>query len=79
MRNVVGAPIPEAVALEALRTAEKLRSGKASPRDAEQAVEVICKMTDEVLNYFFVRPIERLGMGGTVQRMTRWASTTPPR
>src|SRR5260221_6181570 len=72
MRNLVGAPIAEDLASEALQLAERIRAGKVTPRDSEQIVRVIGRMTEEVVHHFFMHPTEMMGLGPTMRGLIQW-------
>lgn len=67
MRNFVGAPIAPELAAEALRVAEAIKSGKLGPKDADQVIDVVSKMTEASMHHFFVKPIQTFGGGMTMR------------
>ncbi|HEX4872329.1 MAG TPA: hypothetical protein VFV27_08455 [Nevskiaceae bacterium] len=67
MRNLVGAPIPAALAEKAARTVDSLRAGRIGSGQSDEVVEVICEMTEAVMGHFFVRPGEAFGLGMTLR------------
>ncbi len=67
MRNLVGAPIEPALAQEALRVAQQIRSGELTADKSAAVVDVVARMTAQVLNHFFVKPVDAFGGGMTMK------------
>lgn len=67
MRNLVGAPIDPALAQEAINISRQIRSGELTTDDAAKVIEVVAKMTSQVLNHFFVKPVDSFGGGFTMK------------
>lgn len=63
MSHVVTAPLPAALAQRALAIVGRLRDGTLGPEQADEAVDLVCDMTDCVMRHFFLRPAEALGLG----------------
>ncbi len=63
MRNLVGAPIDPALAQEAINISKQIRSGEVTTDEASRVIEVVAKMTSQVLNHFFVKPVDSFGGG----------------
>jgi hypothetical protein len=57
------APVPESLAEELLVVVETIRSGRFQPADNERIVEVVAQMTETVVRYAFMRPVEAIDLG----------------
>lgn len=63
MSSHVAAPVPSDLAADGRAVAERLRNVDDPDEVREEAVRVILALTDEGLKSFFLRPVERLGLG----------------
>lgn len=57
------APLSGALGKEVLSVIDKIRNGSFRSSDNEQVVDVVARMTDEVVRYAFMRPVEAIGLG----------------
>lgn len=66
MRNIVAAPIPPALAEQAITLVREIQAGRGN---AGELTEVIGQMTEAVLNHFFVAPVAAIGVGAPLKRV----------
>lgn len=69
MRNLVGAPLPENLAREALQIVNDIRIGKLGVAENRRIVDVVSRMTSAVMHHFFVEPLELLSAGLTLRKL----------
>lgn len=79
MRNLVGAPLPEQLALQALQVVADIRSGRLGVRDSERIVSTVSAMTSKVMHHFFVHPLELFRAGMTLRKLSEFGVNSSTR
>lgn len=72
MRNLLAAPLPPHLAESALRLAGQMRQGRLNARECAEVVDVVVEMTDHVVGYFFVQPVDAMGLGLASRKIAHW-------
>ncbi|TAM11237.1 MAG: hypothetical protein EPN72_03945 [Nevskiaceae bacterium] len=63
MNAEVRSEISPELAAQALRMADDIRSGRLGPERHAEVVALIGKLTETTLEWFFIRPLDSLGVG----------------
>jgi len=65
------APIPPELVDEAHQVIAKIRGEGASKENKEALFQLIMKMTEEGIDFFFMEPLRRMGAGSVMQKMAK--------
>ena len=76
MRHWVGAPIPPALAHEAIALVAAMRDGSLPHSETERVIKVVVRMTGASLEYYFVRPVDVLGLGMTARKVANFGTSS---
>ncbi len=66
MATLLGCPVDEALADEAMAMVEEIRACNGDVDDVGRITNVISKLTEASLDYYFTRPVRELGAGRTL-------------
>jgi hypothetical protein len=76
MQPYIASPIPAELAADMERVLAEIRAAE-HPRDHREAgVDLIIRLTDASLDYYFLRSVEVLGLGALAQQLTRMGLKT---
>lgn len=66
MATLLGCPVEESLANEAMALVEEIRAQNGDMDDVGRITAVISKLTEASLDYYFTRPVRELGAGRTL-------------
>ena len=66
MTTLVGCPVPDNLADEAMALVDRIRACDGDMQDVSEITDVICRLTETSLDYYFTRPVRELGAGRTL-------------
>lgn len=75
-RTFVAAPISDSLVAEMDRVHQTLRQAESPRRHAREGVDLILRITEECLDYYFLRSTERLGFGAMAQQAVKMGLKT---
>ncbi|TVP56977.1 MAG: hypothetical protein EA349_07425 [Halomonadaceae bacterium] len=64
-------PVPEAVVIEARAVIAKIRQEGATKDNKESLYQLINKLTEEGVDFFFMEPLRRMGAGTVMKKMAK--------
>lgn len=64
-------PVPETLVIEARAVTARIRSEGATKDNKEALYQLISKMTEEGVDFFFMEPLRRMGAGSVIKKMAQ--------
>ncbi|MEM6793127.1 MAG: hypothetical protein AAF725_04060 [Acidobacteriota bacterium] len=67
----IASPLPDDLAEDFERTAEKIRAAPRPSRYSREGAELVIRLTEACLDYYFLGSVQKLGLGTMANQATR--------